>query len=230
MKVAIMQPYFFPYLGYFQLIKAVDKFIFYDDVNFIKRGWINRNRIIINGSPNYFTIQLKEASQNKLINEIEFTDNRAKLRKTIQMAYKKAPFYDNVWPIIDDCLRIETNKIDELASYSVKKVSLHLGIDTLFEMSSQKYGDTKGLDRQIRLQEICKLNNAQTYINPVGGMELYKKEDFQKNNINLYYLKTEFIEYEQFSAPFIPGLSIIDVLMFNSKDLIQKMLDSYELI
>ncbi|MDD2305482.1 MAG: WbqC family protein [Prolixibacteraceae bacterium] len=230
MKLAVMQPYFFPYLGYFQLIRSVDKFIFYDDVNFIKNGWINRNQIVINNTKKYFTVQLKGASPNKLINEIEFTDNRHKLKSSIQLAYKKAPFYNDVWPIIEDCLMFKTEHIGILAIYSVKKVIEYLDIDIKLEISSENYSDTKGMDKAERLRAICKRNNASTYINPIGGQELYNKEDFKKEKIDLFFLNTKFTTYKQFNNEFISGLSILDIVMFNSKEDIYKMLDNYELI
>ena len=230
MKIAIMQPYFFPYLGYFQLINAVDKFVFYDDVNFIKNGWINRNRIIINNATKYLTVQLNGASPFKLINEIEFTDNRAKLKKTLQMAYRKSPMYDNCWPLIEDCFNYKTNKISDLAIYSIKKTTEYLKINTHFEISSKKYAKTRGIDRTQRLKSICNENNANIYINPIGGQELYKKEDFLKEQINLFFIKSEIPIYQQFSMPFIPGLSIIDVMMFNQVEKIHEMLNEYKLI
>ena len=230
MKLAITQPYFFPYLGYFQLINAVDKFVFYDDVNFMKNGWINRNRIIINKAPHYFTVQLKGASSNKLINEVEFRDNRPKLKKTIQVTYKRAPFFEDVWHVIEECLNFETEYIGELASFSVKRVCQYLGIKTIFEDSSKSYSGTKGLGKNERLYEICKINNAATYINPPGGKKLYKKDDFKKENIELLFLKPKFTKYRQFSDEFIPRMSIIDVMMFNSVEKIKEMLDNYELI
>lgn len=125
-----MQPYFFPYIGYFQLIQAADKFVFYDDVNFIKNGWINRNRILLNSQPAYITVQLKGASSFKQINHVEFTDNREKIRKTIEQAYKKAPYFDSAWPVINECLAFKTNLISELAIHSVIQVSKYLGIST----------------------------------------------------------------------------------------------------
>lgn len=230
MKLSIMQPYFFPYIGYFQLIKAVDKFIFYDDVNFIKNGWINRNRILINNAPKYFTIQLKKASSFKLINEVEFTDNREKLKNSIHMAYKKAPYYYDVRPLIDKCLELYTEKISDLAIASVKYVCEYLELETNFEISSINYPGTKYLEKEERIKEICNRNDAKTYINPIGGMELYNKKDFKASFIDLYFLKSNIEEYQQFKHDFIPGLSIIDVMMFNSREKIHEMLDSYELI
>ncbi|MDX9694887.1 MAG: WbqC family protein [Bacteroidales bacterium] len=230
MKLAVMQPYFFPYIGYFQLIKAVDKFVFYDDVNFIKNGWINRNRIIINGHANYFTIQLKGASSNKLIKDVGFTDNRRKLVSTIMMAYKRAPYYMQSFPVIEKILNYQTDSINELAIYSVKQVCNYLGISTNFEVSSLNYPDSKGMDKAERLKEICQINNSNQYINPIGGQELYKKEDFKHSDINLSFIKTNYVEYKQFQNEFIAGLSIIDIMMFNSIEEIQIQLDNYELI
>ena len=231
MKLAIMQPYFFPYIGYFQLIYAVDKFVFYDDVNYIKNGWINRNRILINNQPSYFTIQLKGASPFKLINQIEFTDNRAKLKKTIQIAYRKAPFFNQVFPIIEQCLDYETNSISKLAIKTIEETAKYMNVNTSFEISSYKYADTKELERTERIITLCRINNAQTYINASGGTDLYSKEEFQNKGISLFFIKPQLTEYKQYNTDrFIPGLSVIDVMMFNSVKEIHKMLNNYDLI
>ncbi|MFW6225253.1 MAG: WbqC family protein [Bacteroidota bacterium] len=229
MRLAIMQPYFFPYIGYFQLISAVNKFVFYDDVNFIKNGWINRNRIVINGSPNYFTVNLNDASPNKLIKDIEFSFNKSKLIKKIETTYKKAPFYQNIEPLILDVLSLETQSISDLAIYSVRKVCTYLQISISFEISSINYSQTKGLTRTERLKKICTLNDANEYINPYGGRVLYKKKEFLEKNINLLFLKSNLREYKQFAKEFIPGMSIIDIMMFNSPERINEMLNDYEL-
>ena len=230
MKLAIMQPYFFPYIGYFQLINSVDKFVFYDDVNFINRGWINRNRILLNGESHFLTIQLKNASQNKLIKEVEFTDNRLKLLKTIEHAYKKAPFYHLILPVLNDCLRIHTNNIAELAEASVIQTCKYLDLETEFELSSKLYSDTKGLQKAERLQQICLINKADTYINPIGGRAIYSKQDFSTRNISLFFIEPREFEYKQFNNVFIPWLSIIDVLMFVDKETIKKTLSNYTLV
>jgi hypothetical protein len=230
MRLAIMQPYFFPYIGYFQLIKAVDKFIFYDDVNFIKNGWINRNRILINNRASYITVQLKDASSFKPINCIEFTDNREKLKMSIEQAYKKAPHFDSAWPVINTCLDLKTKSISELAIYSVEQVSRYLNLDTHFETSSRRYAKTKDLKKTERLKEICRINNASQYINPIGGTELYTKDDFVTFGINLCFIKSKKIEYMQNKAEFVPWLSIIDVMMFNSPEKVNRILDDFELV
>ncbi len=225
-----MQPYFFPYIGYFQLVNAVDKFVFYDDVHYINRGWINRNRVLVNGKPTYITVQLKEASQNKLINEIDFIDNRSKIAKTLRFSYKKAPFFGQVWPLIEAVLECKSETISELAAFSVIKTCEYLGINTNFEFSSQKYADTIALRKGDRLIEICKQNKATEYINPIGGTELYEKAEFAEHGINLHFLRSNPIQYRQFSEIFVPKLSIIDVLMFNSPDSIHKILSEYLLL
>ncbi len=225
-----MQPYFFPYIGYFQLINAVDKFVFYDDVNYINRGWVNRNRILINNKANYITVQLIEASQNKPINEIKISNNRQKIKKTIEMAYKKAPFFDQAFPVIEACLDYETNKISELAIKTVMEVSNYLGINTSFEVSSQQYADTKGLQRAARLMAICKNADAQTYVNAAGGRDLYSKEDFENEGLSMFFIKPEIPVYIQYDGKtFVPELSIIDVMMFNPVKKIAEMLNDYEL-
>ncbi len=225
-----MQPYLFPYLGYFQMIKAVDTFVFYDDVNFIKNGWINRNRILINGRASYFTLQLKDASSFKLINEISFTDNRDKLLKSIAVSYSKAPYFIEVFELVERCFESEIDKVASIAMNSVIHVSNYLNLNTVFEVSSEKYGDTIVLDRTCRLIEICKRKNATNYINAIGGAHLYEKSFFKECEIELAFIKPKEIIYNQFKNDFVPWLSVIDVLMFNSVEEIQKMLDNYELV
>jgi hypothetical protein len=230
MKLGIMQPYFLPYIGYFQLVKAVDKFIFYDDVNYIKNGWINRNRILLNGEAHYITVHQKGASPNKLINEVEIIDNRHKLKKKIYNAYVKAPYFREAWPFIEKILEFETEKISELAVYSVIQTCKYLGIDTRFEFSGVEYGHTANLKLEKRLIAICNLNNASEYINPIGGIELYDKEIFLKEGITLSFLRTTPITYRQFDNLFIENLSIIDVMMFNSNESIKAMLNCFDIL
>jgi hypothetical protein len=231
-SLAIMQPYFFPYIGYFQLVKAVEKFIFYDDVNFIKQGWINRNRILINGIEKYITLSLCKASPNKLIHEIEIQPGNEKLLKTIEQAYSKAPYFNDVMPLIQDvfCMMPEIKKISEIAAQSVKKISEYLGLKTVFETSSQTYCNTRSVGRADRLIAICKENGYSTYINPAGGQDLYKKDYFSERGVTLYFINSRISTYKQFKHDFIPGLSIIDVLMFNSIETVHSMLNDYTLI
>lgn|SRR5690606_9293872 len=234
MKLAIMQPYLFPYIGYFQMIKAVDKFVFYDDVNFIKKGWINRNRILVSGKDFMFTVPLQKTSQNNLIlnsyiKQEAYNEWRDKLYVTIDLNYKKAPYFDDAFRIITNVLNQNTTSISELAIESIKQVSEYLELNTLFIKSSETYNN-RSLERQERLIAICKSENASHYVNAIGGQELYTKESFEKENIKLNFIKPLPIEYKQFNNDFVPWLSIIDVLMFNSKEEIKLMLNSYKLI
>jgi hypothetical protein len=225
-----MEPYLFPYVGYFQLIQSVDKLIFYDDVNFKKNGWINRNRILINGQSHYFTVQLKGASSFKPICEVGYTDNRSKLVRSIEFAYKKAPYFKKVMPLVAECLTHPAANVAELAVFSLIQTSGYLGIGTQFERSSQKYSDSRGMEKNDRLCRICRQNKADTYINVIGGRRLFSEEKFELNRIKLFFIQSKPIEYKQYRADFVPGLSIIDVMMFNSREDVKKTLEMYELV
>lgn len=229
-----MQPYVFPYIGYFQLIKSVDVFVFYDDVNYIKQGWINRNKILVSGKELLYTIPLKDASSFNTIRETEvnvhlFVKWRAKFLRTLEQSYKKAPYFEEVYKLIVNILDNDFTLIADLANESIIKISAYLGIITKFLCSSSDYPDTKSLDRESRLIEIIKRNNAVCYINPIGGQELYTKEFFLKKGIELSFIKSKQINYKQFNNEFIPWLSIVDVMMFNSPEEVNSMLDQYEL-
>lgn len=231
--IAIMQPYLFPYIGYFQLINKVDQFIFYDDVNFITRGWINRNKILINGEAKYLTVPCKDASQNKLINEVEHGLNskkRDKLSKKIKFTYSNAPFFEDIYPLVESIIDSDSQYVFELAIESVKKSCSYLRLDCDFKLSSNHYNNTS-LDAADRLIDICKQEGIVNYINPIGGKELYNKEYFKNNGIDLQFLKPAAPSYEQFSNEFVPWLSIIDVMMFNSPEEIKnEFLNSYKLV
>lgn len=231
MKLAIMQPYLLPYIGYFQLIKAADKFVVYDDVNFINKGWINRNNILVSGKAHLFTVPLTNASQNKLILEVEISKEpwQKKLLRTLQQSYQKAPFYPTVFPILENIINYKTQNISELAVFSITEIARYLSIDTDIILSSKIY-ENEYLKSQERILDICKKEGATTYINPIGGMELYDKELFKNSGIDLFFIKSQSVEYPQFQNNFVPWLSIIDVLMHNSPSDAQDFLDSYELI
>lgn len=230
MKVAIMQPYIFPYIGYFQLIAATDKFVFYDDVNFMKRGWINRNRILINGEVKYLTIPLIKASQNRLINQIEFKldeNEKRKLLLKIEHAYAKAPYFSTIFELIQNVFDIESSLISELAISSVIQCCEYLDLDIDYALSSKAFQNTKEIGKADRLIEITRIQGADTYVNSPGGKELYEKAYFSDKGINLEFLKTALPEYPQFGNEFEPGLSIIDVLMFCSRQEAREMIKSY---
>ncbi|GHV57691.1 hypothetical protein AGMMS49579_23930 [Spirochaetia bacterium] len=229
MKLGIMQPYLFPYIGYWQLIKAVDTYVIYDDVSYIVRGWINRNNLLINGEKKLFTISLNGASPNKLINEISIADEFNNFLKMLEHNYSKAPYFEQVMKLIKEIVIYDKSNLALFIANSIKIILAYLYINTKLALSSSldKDNSLKGRDKIL---DICKLLDASDYYNAIGGIELYSKEEFMQNNINLYFLKTDFISYKQFRNGFIPGLSIIDVMMFNSPEQINQMLDKYELI
>ena len=229
MTLAIMQPYLFPYIGYWQLINAVDTFVIYDDVNFIKQGYINRNSILSNGKSQQFTLELIGASSNKLIKEIEIGNNANKILKTIKQSYIKAPLFENVISLLEEILTNKEKNLAKYIGYSLEKISQYLEINTKFIYSSNIEKDNT-LKAQDKVLEMCNILKADKYINAIGGQELYNKEIFKENGIELNFLKTELVEYKQFKNDFVPYLSIIDILMFNSKDEIKNMLNRYELV
>jgi len=233
MKTAIMQPYIFPYIGYFQLIQAVDEFVFLDNVNFIKRGWVNRNCILINDEKKLITFPCNKISQNKLIQNTEIdmkSKEYSKLIRTIKLAYRKAPYYNEVIPIIEKTLQSNFKTISELAIFSVKSVANYLQINTKFRISSLEFNEVKNAMPSDQLIQICKTLNSKKYINAIGGQKLYEKEYFYNNSVDLYFLKPEINSYKQYNKEFVGGLSIIDVLMFNDVQTIQAMLKNYSLI
>ena len=235
MKVAVVQPYIFPYIGYFQLIYDVDVFVFYDDVNFIKGGWINRNKILSNNASTLISIPCIKASQNKLINEIEInttSKDYSKILKTIEFSYKKAPFFDSVFPIVASVLNGKNTLISELAIDSIQQVSNYLDIDTKFYRSSEDFSESKGMERADRLIHITKRLEADTYVNPTGGKELYDKAYFKSEDITLQFIESsKDIVYQQGKLKdFVPWLSIIDVLMYNSKEETNLLLTKYQLV
>lgn len=227
-----MQPYFFPYLGYWQLINAVDEYVIYDDVNFIKGGWINRNRLLVNGNPSYFNVQMNGASSFKKINEIEVNDdkiNKRKMLETLYNCYGKAPYFNEAFPVLSNIINSDEKNLAKYLENSIIQVCNYLGINTKIIISSDisKNNDLKGKAKVIH---ICKLLGASDYLNAIGGKELYDYDSFEKEGIQLHFLKTNIEEYKQFKNEFVPGLSIIDIMMFNSKSTIQDMLNNYELI
>ncbi|RKE97998.1 WbqC family protein [Ichthyenterobacterium magnum] len=234
MKVAIMQPYIFPYIGYFQLINAVDTFVFFDDVNFIKKGFINRNNLLIKGERSPFTISCKKISQNKFINKTELNFDSKEISKllfTIKHNYNKAPYFKNIYPLLENFFCLDNKKtISVMAAESTMLVAKYLNLNTTFKYSSISHHDSISLKGENRIITICKKEKAIQYINPIGGVDLYEKPKFKVHNIDLNFLKPNAIPYKQFNNDFVPWLSIIDVLMFNSINSVKQLLNNYELL
>ncbi|MFA1677158.1 WbqC family protein [Rhizobium mongolense] len=232
MKLAIMQPYFFPYIGYFQLIHAVDKFVVYDNIKYTKKGWINRNRILRNGVDFTFSLPIKAASDSLDICDRTLSTefDRNKLVNQIQGAYRRAPFFSHAFPVIEQAIRFQDSNLYSYIFNSITKICDYLDIKTEFIVSSNMTID-HGLRAETKVLALCEEAGASVYINAIGGVELYSRETFNARDIDLKFIKSKPFEYPQFGAEFMPWLSIIDVIMFNSAESIQtKILNEYELI
>jgi hypothetical protein len=233
MRLAIMQPYIFPYIGYFQLINAVDKFVVYDNIQFTKKGWINRNRILVNSRDEYITLPLKKDSDYLNVGQRKLSDtfktDQVKLLRRITESYRKAPEFKTVYPLLESIITQEEENLFGFIYHSLQQVCNFLDIKTGFVISS-----SINIDHSLKAQEkvvaICKEMQATAYINPIGGTGLYSKEIFKENNINLGFIQSDNIVYKQFENEFVPWLSVIDIMMFNNKATIQQFLNKYSLV
>lgn len=231
-----MQPYVFPYIGYMNLVNASDNFVFYDDVNFIKKGWINRNRIMLMGEPFRFSIPLKRQSQNVLIKDTEvanLTEFADKFLEQLKSSYKKSPYKNSVLDYVKEVLDNRHVSISEVAIASVELFFTYLGVSKSFHYSSKEFAATRGIEKAERLIKITELLQSKNYINAMGGTTLYEKEFFRSRGVKLEFVKPTLIPYEHcnFSAMnFSAGLSIIDLMMNLSPEEIRIHLDSFELV
>jgi hypothetical protein len=227
-----MQPYFFPYIGYFQLIHAVDLFVVYDNIKYTKKGWINRNRMLQNGKGVKFSLPLKNDldSLNVCERQLAADFNRDKLLNKFKGAYLGAPYFAQTFPLVEDIVRYEEANLFHFLHYSIAKTCEHLGIRTEIRVSSDIAID-HGLKNQDKVLALCESIGASVYVNAIGGMVLYSKEAFLDKGISLKFIKSRPFDYTQFGNDFVPWLSIIDVMMFNSVAAIKECLShSYELI
>lgn len=232
MKIGIMQPYFFPYIGYFQLIQAVDQFIVYDNIKYTKKGWINRNRILHNGKDMMFSLPLKNDSDYLNVGERELTPdfNRNKLLNQVKVAYRRAPYFAQTFPLFEQVVHFEDANLFRFLHHSIVKTCEYLGITTEVKISSDIAID-HSLKNQEKVIALCAAVGASTYVNAIGGMELYSKETFLEKGIELKFIKSKPFEYVQFCDEFVPWLSIIDVMMFNSREeTLASITGNYDLI
>ncbi|MBW7832200.1 MAG: WbqC family protein [Simplicispira suum] len=232
MKGAIMQPYFLPYIGYFQLIASVDQFIVYDNIKYTKKGWINRNRMLLNGIDAMFSLPLKKGSDSLDVVERELaTDfDRAKLLNQFKGAYGRAPQFELTYPVLERIVCHEDANLFRYIHHSIVRLCEHLGTKTEIKISSEIAID-HGLKGQDKVLALCKAAGADTYINTIGGVELYVKDDFRIQGIDLQFIKARPFEYAQFGAPFVPWLSIVDVLMFNPLNTVRACInENYDLV
>ena len=222
------QPYFVPYIGYWQVINAVDIFTIGDDYNFIKGGWINRNRILRDKKVAFFNIEISHISSNKAINELFLSDQfhgESKL-ESLKYAYQKAPYYQNGYTLMEKVLCCEENNLAKFLENSIRCICDYLGIQTEIICSS-KVPNNSAYRREYRIFDQCRFFGADTYFNAPGGKELYDYQQFKEHGLKLGFIHPGDIRYPQFSDYFVPSLSIIDVIMFNSPEQIHQMLNQY---
>ena len=232
MKLAIMQPYFLPYIGYFQLIASVDQFIVYDNIKYTKKGWINRNRMLQNGKAVMFSLPLKSDSDylNVCERELSAEFSRDKLLNQFKGAYRSAPHFDQTLPLIEAIVRFDDTNLFAYLQHSIVKTCAHLGITTEIRNSSGIAIDHT-LKNQDKVLALCEAVGASIYVNALGGMELYSKKSFKEKGIDLNFIQSKPFEYPQFGDAFMPWLSIIDVMMFNPLNTVQACISTnYELI
>ena len=231
--IVLMQPYIFPHLPYYQLFQAADIFVFYDDAQYMKGGWINRNRILLNGKPHFITFPVQKKTLGTIIAESSFKDDivrwKAKILRTMEQAYSKAPYFESAFPLIKNICEYDETNVARFAEHSIIEIVNYLDINVETRRSSELKTDSSqaGQDRVIAVVQAL---GGQTYVNTIGGMELYSPHNFATRNIELRFLKSSSETYTQFTDEFIPGLSIIDNLMFNSIEEISKQLGQFELI
>ena len=222
MKVAVMQPYFFPYIGYFQLIKAVDYFVIFDDVNYIKRGWVSKNRILHNGNIIKMTLPIQKASQNRKINQhIRSIDLKAldKIKKQLQSAYCKAPNFKSLYPLLGNIIDNPEQNLALYLTHLLTEISAFMEINTQFIYASELSNHDDWDSAQDRIIDLTKTLGGTEYYNLPGGRDLYDQQRFAKQNINLKFITPDLNKYSQaHTDSFIPGLSVIDYLMCNERD------------
>lgn len=229
---AIMQPYFLPYIGYFQLIAAVNLFIVYDNIKYTKKGWINRNRFLLNGKDEIFSLPLKGDSDLLDVRERSLAAdfNCDKLVSQLVGAYRKAPYFKQAFPLIEQILRRDESNLFQFLYLSIVLVCQYIGITTEIRISSDIPID-HALKNQDKVLALCKAVSTDVYVNAIGGIDLYSKEDFRSHQIELKFIRSRPFVYPQFGNDFVPWLSIVDVLMFNSRDYIREnVYSNYELI
>jgi len=231
MTLGIMQPYFLPYIGYWQLMASVDRFVIYDNVKYTKKGWINRNRFLLNGAPEYFTVPLKSAPDTSTIAERELAGDydRDKLLRSLAAAYRKAPRFTEVFPVVEQIVQARAVNLFEYLHHSLVVMAAFLEIDTPIVISSTIAID-HNLQAENKVLALCRAAGADRYLNPIGGQELYSGKSFAAAGVTLEFLQSRTIEYPQLGAPFVPSLSILDVLMFNDRPVVRGLLQEADVV
>ena len=231
MTISSNQPYYFPYIAYWQMIGASDLFLVGDDFAYMKHGWIARNRILVGGGPQYFRVEVDHKSSFRLISDTLLSPsmNVSDKLKTVEMAYHEAPYFGDVFPLFERVLCNPERRLVPFLEYSIKEVCDYLGITTPFGRTSD-YPGNSALKREERIYDLCVRTGADRYINLPGGSALYHAEDFAKHGIELRFIRSRLTPYRQWGGPFVERLSILDAMMFNSREQLHAMLDDYDLV
>lgn len=231
--VAVMQPYLFPYIGYWQLISAVDVFVVYDNIKYTKKGWINRNRMLVNGSDAVFSVPLARGSDFLHIRDRELAGDHdpRKLLGRFEAAYARAPQFAATFPLVERVLRQPERNLFGFLHGSIVETCRHLGLAARILVSSEVAGADHGLRGSERVLSLCRALGARRYVNAIGGTALYAKEDFAASGVSLQFVRSRPFEYPQFGGDFVPWLSIVDVLMFNPLAQVQECIAAgYDLV
>ncbi|MBR5042780.1 MAG: WbqC family protein [Bacteroidales bacterium] len=238
MTLAGNQPYFLPYFPYWQLIAAADTFLVSDDYAYIKAGWVNRNRILVNGRPQYFRLEVQHSVDSRLIMDKRIVpiDVITKLQ-TIEMAYHAAPFFAQGYGLMERIFSYQGDKLIDILELSIKEICAYLGITTKFIRTSSLEGNSL-FRREYRVYDFCSRLGADRFINAIGGQALYSKEEFKARGVTLNFIHStmppydQSLHYSRYSTKnaFVPGLSVLDAIMFNSREALHDMLGMYELI
>jgi hypothetical protein len=220
MKIAIMQPYFLPYLGYFQLISAVDSFVVYDTIQYTKKGWINRNQMLRNGAAVMVSLPVKKGSDYLDVVDRKLADDfdPKALQNQIAGAYRMAPYFSSTMPLIESILQYRSANLFDFLFHSLRQCCEHLNIATPLMRSSAVEKGPSLLKGQDRVIDICRRLSGDVYINPPGGRALYAAKDFKAERLALQFIRPRLRSYPQIGAGFVPSLSILDVMMFNRPD------------
>lgn len=230
MILAGNQPYFLPYIGYWQLIHSADVFKISDDYRYIEKGWVNRNRILINGEPQYYRLEVIHPSSNKNINDLFINEIPIeKKRRQLDFTYHRAPCFQPTMEVMERIYSCPERNLADFLTNSIREICCYLGIETKIIRTSD-FPHNSDYKREYRIYDLCHRIGADTYYNAIGGRELYSVEEFRNHGIELGFLKSGEIQYKQFKNEFVPNLSILDVMMFNSAEQIHEMLNDYSIV
>ena len=235
MKLGIMQPYFFPYLGHFDLINLVDEWIVFDTPQYMRHHWVNRNRVLHpNAGWQYITVPLRKHPQDTPINQVQIAmenDWRNRILRQLEHYRREAPYYKQVAGFLEECFSEASPNLSETNILTLRKTCQRLGISTPFHVFSQMdlalTEDVEGPgDWALNISRVV---GASEYVNPPGGAALFNESKFTADNIKLTIQAFMNMIYPCGPYQFEPGLSVLDVMMWNSPEQIKQYLDTCHL-